>query len=131
MVGDRGGLTNSHVCRPLWSFYFLFFSLSLLITNEYLKKSRFGPDHRKVAFIVLAVVLILQYAAIIKHADQLFSILVPLLALAVIPLIIIFTNSIANLPVAFAAILGMMLLNFYLSFIPAIAFSDKIQWKLH
>lgn len=107
----------------------LFFSLSLLVLNEYLKKSPYGGERKFFIFLPIFLVLLFQYAAIVKHQDHLFYVLIPLAILVVAPLIIILTKSVQTLPAAFGVIAGLLLLNYYLSHIPALAFTHKIIWR--
>ncbi len=106
----------------------LFFSISLLVLNEYLKRSLYGNGRRRLLFFILASTLVLQYVALVEKWDELFLFLIPIAALSVIPLVIILTHSISNLPLAFGVVVGLMLLNYYLSHIPALVFTQKILW---
>lgn len=96
----------------------LFYFATIVAYREYLKVSRL-KEIKRVLFPILVVAMSAQYLALLFEAKTLFFVLIPLLAVWIIPTVIVLSASIHNLAQVFGTTLGLMLIGYYLSYVPA------------
>lgn len=101
-----------------WGLTALFYLSTLYIFKEYLKHSRLG--FKTIAFWMLAVIATTQYAFLIFGYERWFYVFPILAAIWGLPLVIVSRAVVKDLPLAFSSLTGMILLTYFLSYVPAL-----------
>jgi phosphatidate cytidylyltransferase len=94
---------------------------------EYLRHSRLEINN--VLRPLLILVVLLQSAIILYGSELLFLSLPGLLIPILIPLIVIFSRSVGNLPFVFATTIGLVLMSYFLGHVPALVYFHREIWQ--
>lgn len=107
---------------------FLFLAVTCYATVEIIKHSRRFASIRRPLTVLCVAGAALQYLTILMGWKILFFSLTPLLFIWVIPALIIFRAEIENFPQIIAAVMGTMMVSYYLSYIPALPLLAREIW---
>ena len=109
-----------------WGVWVLFLFLGLYSIKEHLTHSKLSD--KWILGLILSSIILILYSIIALGNERLFLIFLPLALAIYTPLILIITRSVATLPFTFSTTTGLVLINFFLSHIPALIFFHTEIW---
>lgn len=112
--------------KALW---LLFFTVTCYALVEIIKHSKRFSSLRRPLLGIFIISTALQYAAIYVGSKTIFFTLTPLLFIWIIPALVIFRAEITSFPQLLAAVMGSLLVSYYLSHIPALPLLTKDLWQ--